>query len=336
MTPSEAMVTIGSETLGLALVGFATSVLFVREALKWLRNQQPDFLGVFIAGAGAALLIVVIPRLGDELMRAGSASLRMMEGRSAVLFEQAFRAAIRNQGDCSQLGVMDSLALLVSFRGWLLIASFLGLIAMMLIKLMVIDIAWKLVFTLVVVLAPVSISLGVFTETGYGPLIRALAGVALWPVLFGVLLMLATAPQAHSLTAVKEGRATLSCSEVIEDAGEGGSDAPANDLMSWVRFMASTWVMAVLTWKLPQLSAWVVGGQAPGAFGAGVVAIVTNPAASVGGSALRGLKSMDASRRDAEGKSPSSVRQAATMGALASAGLGAVARTVSAPFKKET
>lgn len=276
----------GTVSIGLKILTIAVLIDLAREAARFARGLSADFVDVAIRAVVAAMAIAMIPWLSLTLSQSVLAISNQLfgEGRTALLNE-SFRAALRNF-DCDVgTGFFGGLEILFSPEGLLLILAHAILYAALLVKLVMIDVLWPIVFTLTVYLGVISIPVTFLKELGgLSHYIKGVISVALWPVVFSFLMVLVAAIFPKTIEAVANGKGTIVCEAILKPGTSSaapsttGSAGASSLVMPWkddsgpfelvLKFLAISLGLVVFMIKTPAIASMAVGNPGQGITGA--------------------------------------------------------------------
>lgn len=174
------------QSLGTTLLSLALAVYMLVELYKLIMSGQADFVTPIIK-IGAALIIVnaLIPIGGFLSDALDLASKALLKEDVNALAADAWAAAFEGVVDP---GITDYVKMIFSPIAWLCLLTYLGLVAIMVIKLLVIDIVCPILLAVVVVSGSLSVPISVFpgsvTMKGW---IMNLVEVSIWPLVFHIL-----------------------------------------------------------------------------------------------------------------------------------------------------
>jgi len=186
------------QSLGTTLLSLALAIYMLVELYKLIMSGQADFVTPIIK-IGAALIIVnaLIPIGGFLSDALDLASKALLKEDVNALAADAWAAAFEGVVDP---GITDYVKLLFSPIAWLCLLTYLGLVAIMVIKLLVIDIVCPILLAVVVVSGSLSVPISVFpgscTMKGW---IMNLVEVSIWPLVFHILTTLLFASFANQM-----------------------------------------------------------------------------------------------------------------------------------------
>jgi hypothetical protein len=177
--------------LGTSLLMLALSIYMVIELYKFLTRGHADFVTPIIK-IGAAIIVInsIIP-IGSFLSGAVDAGANgIFDKQLNALAAQAFESAMDGVSDPS---VTDYVKSIFSPSAWLGLLSWLFITATIVIKIVVIDIVWPVMFALVLFSGALSVPIGVFPGVNSAKnWAMNLVEIALWPLVFQLLISMLT------------------------------------------------------------------------------------------------------------------------------------------------
>ena len=265
---------------GHGLLGVILTILLAKEAIRLVRGERADWLGVLVRTAIGGIGLSVVPWFANTAGQIALSLGGVFSDGAIEQLERAVRQAWLGGADCSAIGMMDGFGLLFSMRGAVLLCGFVTFVVFVLVKIAVIDIGWKLMFMIVALQAPITIPLSLADGFGGFSLYwRNVLSVAIWPITYGLLIALAAALFPQVLEQMALGKASVRCMvptnlEEVHDLAE----AQARAAYAFIQFVGLMVGMIALTWKVPQISAMIVGGSPSGTLGTLAIGAITAPA----------------------------------------------------------
>lgn len=276
--------------LGLVFVSLFSLIDGLREVVKLLMRQSTNFLAVLFRAVIAAVTIVCIPWLATTLAELVLAIANALL-KEAVIdgFISSFEMAITGGGACPDADWTDYITALFNPSAWLWILAPFLTVGAMLLKLIIVDVAWPVFFALEVYFGLLSIPLTYLQgDGGVKSYAQRVLSVAVWPIVYAFILVLMAAMFRQTISDAsrynvlqRRCEATVQTASIDEShslasigqTGVGGSQGFVSEAMSYVwlnlRFQAVIFVFILLTWKVPQFSGRLMGVQeAPGILGA--------------------------------------------------------------------
>ena len=255
------------------ILGLALPLWLGIELSKLRHSPSCDLLTPILRIGFATAVVNSIPWIGALLTEIGQViSTSMFERSSVELLERSFQNAIGSIGEQSTL---ESLTSIFSFKTILALASSSFYVLLIITKYLIIDILQPLAFGLVLFLGilavPISSLPGLGSLSGWA---RSLIEIALWPVVFQLLvgLLAATFPVLISEFA------DLNIQEVMDDAILQANDGPHlhtdTGLLTLMKFYALSLGYVCLTLATPLVAAITMRSSAAGLLGSLVVAQV--------------------------------------------------------------
>jgi hypothetical protein len=277
--------------LGHRILGLALLLWLGVETYKLVTRGQCDYLTpVLRVGLGSALL-ASLPSLhatATSLFDGAASDLADANvlGLFVTAYEHMLQGATGGPASAGQApGFLDTVALVgqvFSFQGMMALGSVGLAVAMLVAKVLIIDLLWPLCLGLVMVLGTLAVPLGVLP--GLGTLkgwLKNLIEVALWPVIFQLVVGLMASSFKGLLTAVRQ----VDFLQVFSDP-----TAPGDQLLLLTRWWALCLLYVLLLLLTPLLSMMVVRSTPVGVVGGIVAAQAARLAAgAVGGLAGGGL-----------------------------------------------
>lgn len=275
-------------TLGYSIMGVLFLVAVARETIHLFRGKAPDYRGAVVRLFVGCSLLWAVPSIATVLGNISLAAYGMFQNETLANFEHSFQVVL-GSGGCEDLDWMDKISVFFSFRGLTLVFGFVVLFGFLIIKIAVIDVAWKVVFALVLFQAPITLSLATLEELGsFSGYFRTVLSVAVWPLTFGLIMTLTVMAFPETLTAVANGGASISCVEPALDlADENDSsqtaelqNASQQDVLTFIKFLGIVVALAIFTWKIPDISSAMVGAGPSGPMGTTALAAIAVASAS--------------------------------------------------------
>jgi hypothetical protein len=270
--------------LGTRLFLVALLVWLLIELYRAIHGQAYDFVTPVMRVGLGVLLLQSLDALGAGLLTASTSLASAVADESkTALFGQAMAHALGSMGEQSWL---TSIQNLFSLKGWMAMGAFGLYSGMLLAKFLVIDILFPLVFGLVLVLGTLAVPLSVFPGLGsLGGWFRNLVEVALWPVVFQVLVAL----MVGAFGAALENASRVDFQAVFESARTlGETDAPESALLVAFRFWALCIAYTLLCLLTPLLAAKITRATPVSVLG-GIVAAKAVALTMAGAQAIGGL-----------------------------------------------
>jgi hypothetical protein len=273
----EALQDIGCNVLALGLV-----VGIGIECYRVMRGGHVDLYGPAVRCMLGFFLLRTIPTLGAELFEIiSSLSKGMGEESKLKLFGEAVGVAM-GKTKCETSGLVATMRLLFTVQGWLAMLSSVLYVGMFVVKFLVIDILWPILFGLVVCLGVLSVPIGLFpgmnTIRGW---FRNLIEIAVWPLVFEILVSMLATTFPKLIASMSAGEVGFDCGSAVADASGVVATAAvlgevsANSYIATLQFMAICLGYVVLLLFTPFLCAMVVRG-APVSVVGGIIAAKTS------------------------------------------------------------
>lgn len=282
-----------TQSWGFALLGVIAALWAVREGINYLTKGECEVVSPVMQCGSAALITGGIGYLGPELAALSH------DMASEVLSERAFLEAMGQHASVGALGALGG-----GVFSWLNPVKWveLGIVAAMLltvvVKFVLIDFLWHVLFSFCLIVGPLSLSLAVVPGgKGVASWVRSMVEIALWPVVYAVLMRL-----------MSEILESWQWSFTLEAYAEHMS---LGDLFYPLTRLSLALVITTLTLFTPYLAHTIVRTEAAGAIGGMAMALYVGVAAQA--------------TRAVSGVAPSLVAgPAAGAGAAAGAAAGAV------------
>jgi hypothetical protein len=267
------------QTLGEAILGIVALILCARESFNLVRGHASDFQGVLVRVTISAIMLAAVPQVAATVGGWALGINASLTGHSINILEQALRNGLTSLR-CDNIQWYD-LVMLFSIRGVVLIFGLVVFLAFMVVKIAIIDVGWKIMFAVVCLQAPLTLPLTAIEELGgLGHYWRNFIGIALWPVMFGIIASLVTAAFPETLSDIAGRKAGFECLPPAS-MDSGTVTQIGSDIVGWIKFVGIVFTLLVLTWHVPQLSAMVVGGGSAGAMGISAVSSLASGAKTV-------------------------------------------------------
>ena len=272
---------VGSSLLGLALV-----IYMAVEMYKLLNNGRADFLTPLIKIGAAMIILNCIVPIGDFF----SSSMYLL---SNAIFEEnvnalAAKAWATAFDNVSDPGFLDYIEAFFSPVAWICLLTYLQLVGIMVIKLVIIDILWPVMFGLVlfsgVIAVPIGIFPGVNTFKGW---CMNLVEVAIWPIVFQIVTTLLFACFSGQMARLAEMEKIWEMNDQIEAEAEMVEHLVGSDradklrkeknkevdgkMFTLFKYLAINTAFAFLTIFVPFISRKIVRGETAGFLG-GIIA----------------------------------------------------------------
>jgi len=195
--------------------------------------------------------------MGDSVDAAKSAGDNGFFGETWQFYKSAI---MKLQFMLSPAGVVLFLARLA---GYLLIV----------LKFVILDVLWPIMFTVVVYLGVITIPITFLKEMGgLAQYARQVAAIAMWPIVFAFLVSLVAATFPETLKRVSSGQPAAYCRVLITIAAAKGADVspqdnpvtgPISGLLDAMKFLAICIGIGFMLLKTPAICAAMVGVQDP-------------------------------------------------------------------------
>jgi hypothetical protein len=264
----------------LLALGFVVGLAI--ECYRVMRGGRVDLYGPATRCLAGFLLLKYLPLLGAELFDMVSTLSSAVGDESKLkLFGESIGVAM-GKTKCNTSGLVATMRLLFTVQGWLAMLSSVLYVAMFVVKFLVIDIMWPILFGIVVCLGVLSVPIGLFpgmnTVRGW---FRNLVEISVWPLVFQLLVaMLATtfpkliASMSGGEVGFDCGAAVVAASDVAVTTASLGA-VSTNSYIATLQFMAICCGYVVLLLFTPFLCAMVVRG-APVSVVGGIIAAKTS------------------------------------------------------------
>ena len=260
MAVFQALQTFGQRALYIALL-----VWLLHETRQLLLHGRCDYLTPVVRVAIGWLLLDQLPAIGAALETGVLYWTRDVLG--AANHEQWTQTMNHVLTGSLRVNLLDVLTLF-SLRAILVLGSSLLYLLMGIVKLLVIDILWPLVFGLVLVFGALAIPLG--TLPGIGSLagwLKNVVEVALWPAVFQTLVALQVSTFSELLEQVRHLDVVSVFSASFGKANASDASGVVGQLGLLMQFWALCWAYTFTTLLTPILSSWVIRSAPISAFG---------------------------------------------------------------------
>jgi hypothetical protein len=272
---------LGSRVLSLALV-----LWLLVEMYRLLTRGSCDFVTPIVKIGIAIAVVQSIAGIGSALgSTAEGIGQSMFKASELELFGKAFSHAVGQVYDQSAWETVASFNIFSLKAALLLFACGLYL-AMMVIKLLVIDVLWPICFGLVLVLGVLAVPLGVLPGSSARGWFRTLVEVALWPVIFQFMV----AMMVGSFSGLLQQVVSMDVMSVFNQGVSIGAAADAAQKLSQgVLVLVKFWAMCVgyclLGLATPVVAGMVMRSHPVGA-AIGVAAFALGKLMALGGAAI--------------------------------------------------
>ena len=269
--------------LGSALLGTALATWMLVALYRFLNHGQADFVTPILKIGAAMIVLNTIQPIGDFFASSMHyLSEQMFEKNVSELAASAWTAAFKGVQDPD---LVDYVAALFSPVFWICLVTYLQLMGMMVIKLVVIDILWPVMFALVLFSGTVAVPIGVFPGMGtFKGWITNVIEVGIWPLTFQIVTTLLFACFQGQLARMAELDAIWDKVDHLENVAEvheviGNDDAAAEVrqeidkievdgvLFTLFKFWAINTAFAFLCIFTPFISRKIVRGESAGFLG---------------------------------------------------------------------
>ena len=272
------------ESLGLVILTLATTIQIGQQAKAFIQGGTPNFVTPIVEAAFVAAIVSNISWFGTSVAElANGLSASLLSGAKTDLFEVAFEQLAKGTGSIS---VFD-LGNIFSLRTLLGTGSLALLLAMLVAKVVILDLLWPICFGLVILLGTVALPVGLLPGMGgFNGWSKNLIEVTLWPVIFAIIAALMTSAFGGYLDAAS--RIDLQ-SLLLPDPAQTLGPSP---LVDTIRFWGICLVYMASLFASPFLAMFVTRGTPIGlAAGAalGVAVRLASGFASSGVSSMVGL-----------------------------------------------
>jgi hypothetical protein len=299
--------------IGSALLGLALAAWMLHELYRFLVAGQADFVTPILKVGGALLVLNAIVPLGDALS-SGMRSLTdaVFDKNMAELASKAWTAAFEGVQDP---GITDYLEAFFSPVFWVMVLTELQLMAVVVIKVCVIDVLWPVMFAIVlftgVLAVPIGLFPGVNTARGWA---MNLVEIAIWPLVFQMVTTLLLACFSGQLARMEELRGVWEQVDELEARADAldrmGAFDEADKLQSQAdqaqgldgklgtlfKFWAINTAFMFLCLYTPALSRKIVRSESAGYIGGAMVAVGSGAVRGAIGYAARHIVSGSRSR----------------------------------------
>ena len=258
-----------------AFLKFGYSLLSVVAAFLVLREAYRGFSGkpISIAEVGARIVVAalmlgavqpVVSAVGQTVVEITN---YFQEEQLSVL-ERAMRQVL-GATPCDELSWFEVMGLFTSVRGLAILFGFAAFLLFTLIKFAIIDVVWKVSFTLVALQAPLTIPLTSIEELGgLGHYWRNVLSIAIWPITFSLLVSVTSVLFSPALHRVADGQTEIVCVVQPETAASAASEPPPEgNTYNYLGFVGVIIGLTFLTLRVPEISALIVGGAPGGMLG---------------------------------------------------------------------
>lgn len=251
------------------ILGTAALVHSVASLARMCSGQPANLVAPVVNLSLCALLLPHMQEMANWLADMAILIANAMEERSnEELFGRAVAMALGNMA-CDANGFMATVALFLTWKGWLAMLSGLLLIAIYIVKILILDVVWVILFGLVLLLGQLNVPLSMLPGMGgMGSWIKNLLGIGLIPVMFQMLVSVLSLQFPSILEAVAGGSATLNCGtpelaqKLTERVYAGnalpGSNDPFEAVWLWLQFIAICAAYFLLLFLTPVLSFMLV------------------------------------------------------------------------------
>ncbi len=170
------------QSLGLSILSLAFVLHIGRAALSAMRGGSIDVVTPLVHLALAAALVTSMRAFGGLLLSlVQGATQSILSGAGLSLFQTAFA---KMNSSLPHLGLFE----LFSMRTLIVLASLSLYVWMYVLKVLMLDLLWPLLFSIVLVLGMVAIPVGLLPgQKAFSGWLKNLIEVCLWPVIFALL-----------------------------------------------------------------------------------------------------------------------------------------------------
>ena len=274
------------KSLGTTLLSLALVIYMAVEMYKLILNGRADFLTPIIKIGAAIIILNSIVPIGDFF----SSSMYTManalfEENVNALAAKAWAVAFDNVSDP---GFFDYIEAIFSPVAWICLLTYLQLVGVMVIKLVIIDILWPVMFGLVLFSGTLSVPIGVFpgVKTFRGWCLN-MVEVGIWPITFQIITTLLFACFSGQMARLAEMEKIWEKNDVLEAEAQGremlGAHSKAEEIrkqknqevegkmFTLFKYLAINTAFAFLTIFTPFICRKIVRGETAGFLG-GIVA----------------------------------------------------------------
>ena len=229
--------------VGLALMHIAFAVVLVRSLFHFFQSGQGDFLRPLFHYLAALICLTYLPQIGVSLVR-------ITQEVSASVFSVQHLSDLyagRLVDDAPQTDSLSGIYALFNGRTLLRIMAYMAIHAMLIMKVVLIDIIWQVLFSVVVILGGLAIPASVIF--GSSPLtswVKMLLELMLWPVIFSLLMALMN-------SIIMDGAGGITVSVHLATPGSGRTNVQIGTEQDLTRICGAASIM-VLTLAVPILA----------------------------------------------------------------------------------
>ncbi len=289
------------QPLGYQIVAILGLLMLAREVFLVIQGQPANFVKVVTRVLWAVLFIRFVPTVADGLASGIDRQASSLLGERYHKMISAVRTIYANHGSCptADESWFESLAQVWIFDMSVIISLLMAFVALLLliVKVAVIDIAWKIQLSVILVAAPIVLAVGTLEEFGgFAHFWRTVLSILAWPLIFAILIIASDAIVGADFETIKAHDQSLFCSiELATQDGLSAQSAQAAFVQhiraktvqttTSFRIIATMLVLLVLTLKVPTFSSSLFGAGSAGAFGGAAMGAMVGSA----GGALRGV-----------------------------------------------
>ena len=338
----KAMQQMGNVALSVFLL-----ILLTIELYRLIVSGSADFFTpLFKVGSALLLINALVPlQSGISESLAGLSKMVLQKDVMAIASD-AFSAAFSGVTD---IGIWDVTKVIFSPVSWLFLLIFLAMCAIIIIKLVVIDILCPVMLALVIATGTISIPIGVLPGTGtFKGWVLNVLEIASWPIIFSLISMVLFASfqsnlkdmNANTMTELQKIYETTQASLKETEGAVAEGNAPAlaarEQMENWmdqywmkfIKFLALACAYGLICLSTPMIARAVIRGESVGVMAAAVGGLATAGVAKLGGGALGRFASAARDKQATYGQTQENLLQAKAIGDAVQAGNTTLARDI--------
>ncbi len=303
-------------------------ILLTIELYRLIVSGSADFFSpLFKVGSALLLINALVPlQSGISESLAGLSKMLLQKDVMAIAAD-AFSAAFSGVTD---IGIWDVTKVIFSPVSWLFLLIFLVMCAIILIKLIVIDILCPVMLALVIATGTVSIPIGVLPGTGtFRGWVLNVLEIASWPIIFSLISMVLFASfqsnlkdmNVNTMTELQKIYETTQASlKETEGAEEGNASALAarTQMENWmdqywmkfIKFLALACAYGLICLSTPMIARAVIRGESVGVMASAVGGLATVGMAKLAGGTLGRFASAARGKQAASAQTQANLLQA--------------------------
>jgi hypothetical protein len=173
-------------SVGMVLLTIALFVHMIVQMYKFVSTGKADFLTPILKIGIAMLIMNSLEAIGSYLSEAIAYTCEVMLNKNVLkMASDSWAAAFSGVSDP---GALDYIEALFSPTSWLCIMTYLGLIAIVLIKMVIIDVIFPIMLGVVIITGAISVPIGVFPGVNtFKGWFMNLIEIWIWPLVFQLL-----------------------------------------------------------------------------------------------------------------------------------------------------